>query len=62
MDDNKAIVTLLGMLAVIILTVIVCVTVVNVTEQRQEVAMAEMGFTPVDVNYSHTWVKLEEGE
>ena len=63
MDSNdKTIVAVIGLIAAVLLTIIVCVTVVNVSEQRQEVKMAELGFTPADVTYSHTWVKLEEAE
>jgi len=62
MDNNKTIVAVVGLLAAVIFTIIVCVTVVNVSSLRQEVKMAELGFTPADVTYSHTWVKLEESE
>ncbi len=62
MEDNKTIVAVVGLIAAVLFTIIVGVTVVKVSAQRQEVKMAELGFTPADVNYSHTWVKLEEGE
>ena len=62
MDDNKAIISVIGLIAAVIIGITVCVTVHNVSEMRQEVKMAELGFTPMDVSYSHTWVKLEEGE
>jgi len=62
MDDNKAIVAVVGLIAAVLFTIIVCVTVANVSEQRQEIKMAELGYTPMDVSYSNTWVKLEESE
>jgi len=61
-DDNKTLIVVVGFIATVIISIAVCVTVVNVSEQRQEIKMAELGFTPADVNYSNTWVKLEEGE
>ena len=54
MDDNKAIVAVVGLIAAVLFTIIVCVTVANVSEQRQEIKMAELGFTPMDVSYSNT--------
>ncbi len=61
-SDEKALVIVVGTIAAVIVSIAVCVTVVNVSEQRQEVKMAELGFTPADVNYSNTWVRLEESE
>ena len=61
-SDNMTLIAVVGLIAAVIVSIAVCVTVVNVSEQRQEIKMAELGFTPADVNYSNTWVKLEESE
>lgn len=62
MDNEKALVIVIGLIVSVAVTIAVCVTVATVSEHRQEVKMAELGFTPANVNYSRTWVKLEEGE
>ncbi len=61
-DMDTTVVAVTGLLVSVAVTIAICVTVATVSEHRQEVKMAELGFTPADVNYSHTWVKLEESE
>lgn len=61
---DTTVVAVTGLLVSVAITIAICVTVAVVSEHRQEVQMAQLGFTPADVNYSNTWVKLEleEGE